>query len=67
MERGGGVQNKFWGSFYTVHRLKFHRIFNKSAYKMRIFGHVQTASPPLYAFVCISVDIDVYVIIGRPL
>ena len=38
---------------------------------MRTFGHVQTPPPPLYAFVCISVDpptpLDAYVINGRPL
>ena len=37
---------------------------------MRTFGHVQTPPPPLYAFVCISVDpptpLDAYVINGRP-
>ena len=31
-------------------------IFNKPAYKMRIFCQVQSPPPPLYAFVCISVD-----------
>ena len=29
---------------------------NVPAYKMRIFGHVQTPPPPLYAFVYIGVD-----------
>ena len=37
---------------------------------MRILGHDQTPPPPLYAFVCISVDppppIDAYIINGRP-
>ena len=31
-------------------------ICNKPAYTMRTFGHAQTPPPPLYAFVCISVD-----------
>ena len=35
------------------------------------FGHVQTPPPPLYAFVCISVDpplpLDAYICNGRPL
>ena len=35
---------------------RYFSIFNQPAYKMRIFGHVQTPPPPLYAFVCISVD-----------
>ena len=38
---------------------------------MRIFGHVQTPLPPLYAFVYITVDtpppLDAYVINGSPL
>ena len=46
-------------------------IFNEPAYKMRIFGHVQTPPPPLYAFVCINVNppthpLGAYVINGRP-
>ena len=35
---------------------RYCSIFNKPAYKMRIFGHVQTSPPPLYAFVCINVN-----------
>ena len=50
---------------------RYCSIFNKPAYKMRIFGHVQNPPPPLYAFVCISVDpptsLGAYVINGRPL
>ena len=35
---------------------RYYSILNQPAYKMRIFGHVQTPPPPLYAFVCIRVD-----------
>ena len=50
------IQNLAHSKRSRLECFRYCSIFNKPAYKMRIFGHVQTPPPPLYAFECISVD-----------